>query len=101
MNINVLIVSNLIIFSNISQQMSSESTGGKIARGGATAGITMTNILANLVYAGMRAQGSDKRFARTAAFFIGFPGTLLTYFVVDEGSERAYGVDLPRRRNND
>lgn len=61
-------------------------------------GIGMTNVLGNLAYAGMRAQGSQDRFARTFAFLLGFPGTLLTYFVVDEGSERAYGVDLPRKR---
>jgi hypothetical protein len=30
------------------------------------------------------------------AFLFGLPGTLLTMLVVTEGSERAYGVDLPR-----
>lgn len=58
----------------------------------------MLNVLGNLAYAGMRAQGSQDRLARAFAFLCGFPGSLLTYFVVDEGSERAYGVDLPRRR---
>jgi hypothetical protein len=37
--------------------------------------------------------------ARSLSFLVGFPGTLLTYFVVDEGSEVAYGVELPRKRS--
>jgi hypothetical protein len=57
----------------------------------------MFSVLGNLAYAGMRAQGSDNKLARALAFVAGFPGTVITYFVVDEGSERAYGVDLPRR----
>jgi hypothetical protein len=61
-------------------------------------GYSMVNVLSNIAYAGMRAQGSQDRFARFASFVFGFPGTLLTYFVVDDGSERAYGVDLPRRQ---
>jgi hypothetical protein len=58
----------------------------------------MLNLLGNLAYAGMRAQGSHDSFARFVTFVIGFPGTLISYFAVEEGSERAYGVDLPRRR---
>lgn len=68
---------------------------------GASTGIGMANILGNLAYAGMRAQGNKDKFARAFSFLLGFPGTLLTYFVVDEGSERAYGVDLPRKRSAD
>lgn len=64
--------------------------------GKAFAGYSMFNIMANLSYAGMRAQGSDNKLGRVLSFIFGFPGTLLTYFIVDEGSERAYGVDLPR-----
>ena len=43
----------------------------------------MINILGNLAYAGMRAQNSENRMARALSFFVGFPGTLITYFVVD------------------
>jgi len=62
-----------------------------------TVGFSMISVLSNLAYAGMRAQGSKDNFARFASFWVGFPGTLLTYIFVEEGSERAYGVDLPRR----
>ncbi len=53
-------------------------------------------VLANLSYTGMRAQGNPSGW-RIAAFIFGFPGTLLSFFVVPEGGERAYGVDLPRK----
>jgi hypothetical protein len=60
-------------------------------------GVSAIWILANLAYTGMRAQGSASAGWRILAFIFGFPGTLLTYFVVADGGERAYGVDLPRR----
>jgi hypothetical protein len=60
-------------------------------------GVSAIWILSNLAYAGMRAQGSSNTGWRILAFIFGFPGTLLTFFVVDEGRERAYGVDLPKR----
>jgi serine/threonine-protein kinase len=53
-------------------------------------------LFANVVYAGMRAQNAP--FAgRAVAFIAGFPGTLVSLAVVTEGSERAYGIALPRR----
>ena len=55
-------------------------------------------IFANISYAGMRAQHSASSGWRIIAFIFGFPGTLLTLLVVAEGSERAYGIELPRRR---
>jgi len=55
-------------------------------------------IFANIAYAGMRAQNSPSLLWRILAFIFGFPGTLLTFFVVTNGGERAYGIDLPRRR---
>lgn len=58
----------------------------------------MVSVLSNIAYAGMRAQNSESRFGRAAAFVLGFPATLVTYFAVEEGSEMAYGVELPRRR---
>ena len=45
----------------------------------------------------MRAQGSKSYGWRFVAFIFGFPWTLITWLVVDEGGERAYGVELPRR----
>ena len=54
-------------------------------------------ILANISYAGMRAQGSRSTGWRIVAFIFGFPGTFITWLVVDENSERAYGVELPRK----
>jgi hypothetical protein len=54
-------------------------------------------IFANLSYAGMRAQSSASAGWRILAFILGFPGTLVTFFVVKDGGERAYGVQLPKR----
>lgn len=53
-------------------------------------------IVANLSYAGMRAQNHPSAGWRALAFLFGIPGTLPTFFLVEEGGERAYGVDLPR-----
>jgi hypothetical protein len=63
-------------------------------------GVSAIWILANLAYAGMRAQASRNTGWRVLSFIGGFPGTLLTFFVVSDGGERAYGVDLPRRRSD-
>lgn len=62
-------------------------------------GVSAIWILANLCYTGMRAQDSSNTLGRVLAFLFGLPGTLLTWLVVREGSERAYGVDLPRAAN--
>jgi serine/threonine protein kinase len=53
-------------------------------------------VFANVAYAGMRAQNSPS-FGRTIAFIGGLPGTLVSRFAVSEGSEHAYGIELPRR----
>ena len=55
-------------------------------------------VLANICFAGMRAQNSPSTGWRVVAFIFGFPGTFLTWLVVDEGSERAYGIDIPKKR---
>jgi hypothetical protein len=55
-------------------------------------------IFANVCYAGMRAQANPSVFWRLVTFLMGFPGTLLSVLVVSEGSERAYGIDLPKKR---
>jgi hypothetical protein len=46
----------------------------------------------------MRAQANPSVFWRLVTFLMGFPGTLLSVLVVSEGSERAYGIDLPKKR---
>lgn len=54
-------------------------------------------MLANISYAGMRAQNTH-RVWRIVAFVFGFPGTILSWIAVAEGSEKAYGIELPRHR---
>jgi serine/threonine protein kinase len=54
-------------------------------------------VLANIAYAGMRAQDGGSSLTRAASFTAGLPGTLVTMAVVTEGGERAYGIALPRR----
>lgn len=63
-------------------------------------GVSAVWILANISYAGMRAQKNPNRGWRILSFLFGFPGTLLTYFVVPEGGERAYGIDIPKKRED-
>ena len=75
--------------------MAEEASSRTIAVTGA--GVSGLWVLANLSYAGMRAQGSASAGWRIVAFIFGFPGTLVTYFVVKNASERAYGVDLPKK----
>jgi hypothetical protein len=60
-------------------------------------GISGLWVLANVSFAGMRAQNHRSVVWRTLAFIFGFPATLVTFFVVTEGGERAYGIDLPRK----
>ena len=60
-------------------------------------GISGVWLLANVSFAGMRAQNNGSVFWRTLAFVFGLPGTIVTFFAVAEGSDRAYGVDLPRK----
>jgi hypothetical protein len=54
-------------------------------------------LLANVSFAGMRARNNGSLFSRTLAFIFGLPGTTVTFFAVAEGSERAYGIDLPQK----
>jgi len=60
-------------------------------------GISGLWVLANVSFAGMRAQNNRSVLWRTLAFIVGLPGTIVTLFAVAEGSQRAYGVDLPRK----
>ncbi len=59
-------------------------------------GISGLWVLANISFAGMRAQNNRSVLWRTLAFVFGFPGTIVSFFAVAEGSDRAYGIDLPR-----
>jgi hypothetical protein len=60
-------------------------------------GVSGVWVLCNASYAGMRAQGSPSSGWRALAFFFGLPGTLVSFFAVVDGSNRAYGVFLPPR----
>jgi hypothetical protein len=60
-----------------------------------TEGIDAVWVFANLSFTAMRAQGKGSMFWKVVTFIFGFPGTLLTLLVVNKGSERAYGIDMP------
>ena len=60
-------------------------------------GVSGLWILANISFAGMRAQNHQSIFWRTVAAIFGFPGTILSLMCVVEGSERAYGISIPKR----
>jgi uncharacterized membrane protein YhaH (DUF805 family) len=60
-------------------------------------GVSGLWVLANISFAGMRAQNHQSIFWRTVAAIFGFPGTILSFICVVEGSERAYGIEVPRR----
>jgi peptidoglycan/LPS O-acetylase OafA/YrhL len=61
-------------------------------------GVSGLWVLANISFAGMRAQNNPSTGWRILSFIFGFPGTLISFFAVKEGSERAYGIDIPRRK---
>jgi hypothetical protein len=73
-----------------------EPSGSAVREGGNKLGYYVWG-LANVSYAGMRAQNHPSSGWRTAAFIFGFPGTLVSYFAVSEGSNRAYGIVLSAR----
>ena len=62
-----------------------------------TGGASGIWILANVSYAGMRAQSNPSVGWRILAFIFGFPETLVSFLVIAEGSERAYGIDVPKK----
>jgi hypothetical protein len=61
-------------------------------------GVSGLWVLANISFAGMRAQNHQSIFWRTVAAIFGFPGTILSLICVAEGSERAYGISIPKRQ---
>jgi hypothetical protein len=60
-------------------------------------GVSAVWVFANLSFTAMRAQARGSTFWKILTFIFGFPGTLLTLLVVKEASERAYGIDMPRK----
>ena len=62
-----------------------------------TCGVSAVWVFANISFTAMRAQAKGTTFWKVVSFIFGFPGTLLTLMVVDQGSERAYGIDMPRK----
>lgn len=66
-------------------------------RAGESGGVSAIWIFAYLSFTGMRAQNQGTTFWKVLTFIFGFPGTLVTLLIVQEGSERAYGIDMPRR----
>ncbi len=57
-------------------------------------GVSGIWVLANISYAGMRAQNNPDVLWRILSFIFGLPGTIVTLLAVREGSMRAYGVNL-------
>ena len=60
-------------------------------------GVSAIWIFANLSFTAMRAQATGSTFWKVVTFIFGFPATLLTLLVIREGSEHAYGIDMPRK----
>ena len=70
-----------------------------IVDGSEGTGVSAIWLLANICYAGMGAQGHPGRVWRVLSFLFGLPSTVLSWLVVKEGSNRAYGITLPPRRD--
>ncbi|HMG02493.1 MAG TPA: hypothetical protein VK596_05130 [Edaphobacter sp.] len=62
-------------------------------------GVSALWVLANICYAGMKAQGHPSRLWRVLSFLFGLPGTLLSLLMVKEGGENVYDIYLPKRRD--
>jgi hypothetical protein len=78
--------------------IAADSAAQETQRSAGNAGASGIWIWANICYAGMRAQNNPSVGWRVVSFIFGFPGTLITWLVVDEGGERAYGIELPKKR---
>jgi hypothetical protein len=87
-----------LIVSSMPAWATAAETMAQAPRSAGNVGASGLWVLANICFAGMRAQNSSSTGWRIVAFIFGFPGTLITYFVVDEGSERAYGIEIPKKR---
>jgi hypothetical protein len=58
-------------------------------------GVGMLSVFSNIVYASLRAQDQHP-VTRKILFVIGMPWSIITLLAVDLGSEKAYGVHLPK-----
>ncbi|WP_147269653.1 hypothetical protein [Rhodanobacter denitrificans] len=96
MNVKKVITSAVLSVASFSVKAAEVASQAQDAAG--QTGVSAIWILANLSYAGMRAQNSPSAGWRIVSFLFGFPGTFLSYLVVVEGGERAYGVDIPSRK---
>lgn len=67
--------------------------------------VTLGTVVANIVYAGLRAKGDSNGILRLVAFCSGFPMTMLSYTFVDEGCGSLYGIKVqvrePRKGRSD
>ncbi|MBV9036677.1 MAG: hypothetical protein JO182_19465 [Acidobacteriaceae bacterium] len=87
---------NLIFFAFVTTAAAQDTSVSTTA--GTQGGASAIWIFANLSFTGMRAHAKGSTVWKVVTFIFGFPGTLLTLLVVPSGSERAYGIDLPRKR---
>ena len=88
-------VSSVVAMLALAPQVAAAAEAADQAR---DTGVSAMWLLANFSYAGMRAQNHPSQGWRVLSFIFGFPGTLLSFLVVPEGEERAYGVEISRRR---
>jgi hypothetical protein len=91
-------LSAFLSISSLSALDADSASSGAFQQSAQDTGVSAIWILANISYAGMRAQDNPHSGWRVLSFIFGFPGTLLTFLVVREGGERAYGIDIPRKR---
>lgn len=54
-------------------------------------------VLANVSFAGMRAQGSNSKGWKWLSFLVGLPLTIVSFVFVRPGSGMMYGIRLPLR----
>ena len=99
MRVRQMLVRSLTVIATLlaaAHAHASEVAGGTVTVVKQT-GVSGLWVLANISYAGMRAQGHKSFGWRVASFIFGLPGTLLSFFVIEEGSGRAYGIEIPKR----
>jgi len=61
-------------------------------------GISTLGLASNIAYAQMRAQNDPKNNTkRIVTFIFGFPTTFLSWYLVEEGSNIAYGINCGPR----
>ena len=99
MRVSQRLVRNLAVVATVltaAHAHASEVAGGTVTIVKHT-GVSGLWILANISYAGMRAQAHKSFGWRVASFIFGLPGTLLSFFVIAEGSGRAYGIEISKR----